>query len=64
MTDPALKRGGKHPIFGIFVGESPLDKEYKLTDSGYFSTSQLISEKNPNVAETLLFKQRSDTTFL
>ena len=64
MTDPTLKRGGKHPIFGIFVGGSPLDKDYKLTDAGYSSTSQLRSEKNLNVAETSLFKQRSDTTSL
>ena len=60
-----LKRGGTHPIFGIYVGGSSLDKHYNLTNkNGYSSTSQLRSEKSLNLAENSLYTQRDDTTSL
>ena len=60
-----LKRGGKHPIFGTYVGGSPLDNEYKLTQTHcYSSTSQLRTEKQLSVAESALYTQRSNTTTL
>lgn len=62
-TTSVLKRGGTHPIFGIYVGGSPLYTDYKLTDkNGYSSTSQLRSEKSLNLAENSLYAQRDDST--
>ena len=60
-----LKRGGTHPIFGIYVGGSSLDKDYSLTNrNGYSGTSQLRSKKSLNLAENSLYTQRDDTTSL
>ena len=64
-TSTTIKRGGTHPIFGTYVGGSPLTIEYKLSEAdGYNSTSQLRSEKSLNLAETALHAQRNDTTSL
>ena len=60
-----MKRGGKHPIFGTYVGGSPLDNKYKLTQAHcYSSTSQLRTEKQLSVAESALYTQRNSTTTL
>lgn len=59
------RRGGKHPIFGIYVGGDRLTEEYKLASAfSYSSTSQIRSEKSLNVAEIVLHAQRSSTTTL
>ena len=60
-----VKRGGKHPIFGTYVGGAALDSAYKLTTKfSYSSTSQLRTEKSLNVAETSLHSQKGSTTLL
>ena len=60
-----VKRGGSHPIFGIYVGGSPITSKYKLSQpDGYNSTSQLRSEKSLNLVETALHTKRDDTTTL
>ena len=59
-----LKRGGKYPIFGTYVGESPLDNSYKLTNAGHSSTTQLRTEKSLNIAETSLYAKRNETASL
>ena len=59
------RRGGTHPIFGIYVGGGALDTAYKLKDGSCYScTSQLRNEKQLNVAETSLYEQRNNTTTL
>ena len=64
-TTPLLKRGGRHPIFGIYVGGAPLDNQYELSHTDtYASTSQLRNEKQLSVAETSLHNQRNNTTTL
>ena len=64
-VQPLPRRGGKHPIFGIYVGGDQLTEEYKLASTfSYTSTSQIRSERSLNVAENALHTQRADTTTL
>ena len=64
-AQPLPRRGGKHPIFGIYVGGDQLTEEYKLASTfSYTSTSQIRSERSLNVAENALHTQRADTTTL
>jgi len=50
-SPPVIKRGGMHPIFGIFVGGSPLTPDYALS--------------TPNdLAENSIYSQRNNTTIL
>ena len=59
------KRGGKHPIFGLYVGGDVLTSEYKLAyQYTYSSTSQLQSEKGLQVEEISLHSQTNNTTSL
>ena len=60
------KRGGTHPIFGLYMGGDALDTSYKFVSgsSVYSSTSQLRSEKGLQVAESSLHNQRNNTTSL
>ena len=59
------RRGGTHPIFGIYAGGGELGDTYKLKGGNSYScTSQLRNEKQLNVAETSLYAQRNDTTTL
>lgn len=49
------KRGGEHPTYGIFIGGSFLDSEYKLTGSRHYQfTSQRRSAKVVNSIEQAL----------
>lgn len=62
---PTLKRGGRHPIFGIYVRGSALNQEYKLTCAqSYSSTSKLRTEKSINMAETSFHSQQGNITSL
>ena len=57
------RRGGKHPIFGIYVGGDRLTETYELASSfSYSGTSQIRSERSLNVAETSLHTQRANAT--
>ena len=64
-TSITFKRGGTHPIFGVYVRGSALDKGYNLTSPhSYSSTYQLRTVKSLNMAEKSLYSQRGDTTSL
>ena len=53
------KRGGEHPIFGVYVGGDPLTSNYQLmSPDSYSSTSQFRSEKGFQVAESALHSQK------
>ena len=63
MSGP--KRGGTHPIFGLYVGGDALTTDYALAFPGsYPSTSQPCSEKGLQVAENFLHLQKNNTTSL
>ena len=49
------RRGGEHPFYGLFIGGSELDNQYKLTGSRHYKfTSQLRSAKVINSIEQAL----------
>jgi len=59
------KRGGAHPIFGVYVGGDSLTSEYKLlSPNSYSSTSQIRSNRSLNIAETSLHALQVSTTSL
>jgi len=62
---PDLRRGGRHPIFGIYVGGDALDTNYELElPFSYTNTSQIRSERSLNIAETALHAQRAELVFI
>ena len=57
------KRGGKHPLYGIYMGGSTLDYLYQpVKASTYKTTSQLRSIKATPVLESTLHSIRSAST--
>jgi len=57
------KRGGTHPIFGLYVGGDALTNMYHLASSDtYSSTSHLRGDKVLQVAESSLHSQRNYVT--
>jgi len=65
MIGAKPRRGGTHPIFGIYVGGDALTLDYKLTSpNSYSSTFQIRSECSLNMAETSLYALRINTTSL
>ena len=55
MTRQPPKRGGEHPTYGIFIGGSFLDNQYKLTGARHYRyTSQRRSAKVVNTIEQAL----------
>jgi len=59
------RKGGTHPIFGVYVGGDALISDYKLTFTySYSRTSQIRSERSFNIAETSLYALQIDTTSL
>jgi hypothetical protein len=60
------KRGGTNPIFGTYVGGSPLNKEYQLTKTvnNFKASSQLRTPKNLATLESTLNTSLLDSTSL
>ena len=57
------KRGGKHPLYGIYMGGCILDYLYQpVKSSAYKTTSQLRSIKATPVLESTLHSIRSAST--
>ena len=55
MAQQPPKRGGEHPTYGIFIGGSFLDNQYKLTGARHYRyTSQRRSTKVVNTIEQAL----------
>ena len=55
MAREPPKRGGEHPIYGIFIGGSFLDNQYKLIGNRHYQfTSQRRSAKVVNSIEQAL----------
>ena len=64
-TIPKPKRGGMNPTFGTFVGGSPLDTKYQLTQSNNFKSSlQLRTAKTLSTLESSLNSTLLDSTSL
>ena len=64
-TTPPPRRGGTHPIFGVFVGGDRLNEQYELASPfSYASTSQVRSVRSLSIAETALHTQRADNSSL
>ena len=62
-TSTAPRRGGSHPIYGIYLGGSPLDTNYNLTATHPFHhISQVCSPKQSNTNESTLITAMEDTT--
>ena len=65
-TSPELQvpiRGGSHHIYGIFLGGSPLDSNYKLTNHRLYKFStQRRHVKSISSIERALFDARDNTT--
>jgi len=54
-TTPTPRRGGKHPIYGIFIGGSDLDDSYRLTGTRHYKfTAQRRGPKVINSIEQAL----------
>ena len=54
-TSTTPRRGGKHPIYGIFVGGSDLDDNYRLTGTRHYKfTAQRRGPKVINSIEQAL----------
>jgi hypothetical protein len=68
MTEVIIPvRGGNHPIYGIYVGGSPLDDNYQPTRKGrlsYRSHMQRQNVKNIGTIEGALITARDSTTSL
>lgn len=63
LTSP--RRGGIHPIFGLFMGGSDLDDDYKLkSQAPYKLTTQLRNPKQSGSSEQSLMDARTDATKL
>ena len=55
MAKKSPRRGGEHPTYGIFIGGSFLDNEYKLTGTRHYQfTSQRRSANVVNSIEQAL----------
>ena len=54
---PPPRRGGEHPTYGVFIGGSELNDEYKLVGTRHYKyTSQRRSAKVINSIEQALLK--------
>ena len=54
---PKPKRGGEHPIYGIFIGGSELDNTYNVTGTRHYRlTGQRRGPKVVNSIEQALLK--------
>lgn len=61
-TRPPPRRGGEHPTYGIYIGGSELDNEYKLVGGRHYKyTSQRRSAKVINSIEQALLKAIDST---
>ena len=59
------KRGGTNPIFGTYVGGSPLNCEYRLTKiTNFKASSQLRTPKNLSTLESALNSSLLDSSSL
>ena len=55
MARVSPKRGGQHPTYGVFIGGSFLDDQYRLTGTRHYQyTSQRRSAKAVNSIEQAL----------
>lgn len=55
MARAPPRRGGEHPIYGIFIGGSALDDEYRLIGTRHYKyTTQRRSAKVVNSIEQSL----------
>ena len=64
MTTPVKqKRGGIHPIYGIYLGGAPLDLNYKLEiNNSFHHVSQIRNVKQANTNESALISHMEDST--
>jgi hypothetical protein len=64
MAEPiAPKRGGIHPVYGLYIGGSALDLTYKAVDSGsYAYASRRRNVKTISSIERELVTARDSTT--
>ena len=65
-VDPP-KRGGVHPVYGLYIGGSPLDENYKPTRVGRLSfrfSSQRRNTKTIGSIESARVSARDSTTSL
>ena len=57
------KRGGMHPIYGLFMGGSDLTNHYTLKSSTpYRLTTQLRNPKQSSSSERILISARQNTS--
>ena len=63
LPDP--RRGGRHPIFGIYMVRDAIDTNYELKSPfSYINTSQICSERSLNISKTTLHTQRAELVSL
>ena len=57
MAQIPPKRGGVHPIYGVFIGGGKLDENYRLSGSRHYKfTTQQRGAKVVNAIEQSLLK--------
>lgn len=62
-STPRPKRGGTHPIYGIYAGEAPLNDIYELiTTNSFHHVLQVQSTKQANTNETTLITNMEDAS--
>lgn len=55
---PTPKRGGVHPIYGVFLGGGPMNDQYCIDSPDFHCVSQLRSVKQLQIIQTQLEQAR------
>jgi hypothetical protein len=59
---PTLRRGGIHPVYGVFLGGSAMKDDYRVASPDFHCVSQLRSIKQLQIIQTTLEQARDSLT--